>query len=334
MRSAPYLDLQHLQSPMLAQAVQDHRAWTRATLGPGEWSVPFSADCLAEVEALLVQVARDPLPLLLLEPGQFKLAACRAALNQVRQRLHGGIGLAVLDRLPVERWSREQIDRVYWVLGRCLAPLVAQKWDGTMVYEVRDTGRSFGYGVRASWTNVELFFHTDNCFAVAPPDYVSLLCLQPAQSGGISRFCSLYTVHNRMLERHPRLLARLYRPAFYDRQAEHGPEDPKVAWAPTFAFDGKMLRARLSIGLVRRGYELMDRQMDAELAEALEALDQIMRDESLWVEFVIEKGQIQYLNNWELAHFRSQFQDAEDPALKRHLIRVWYRESGRPFYIG
>ena len=27
---------------------------------------------------------------------------------------------------------------------------VAQKWDGTMVYDVTDTGKKFGYGVRGS----------------------------------------------------------------------------------------------------------------------------------------------------------------------------------------
>jgi hypothetical protein len=89
------------------------------------------------------------------------------------------------------------------VLGQLIAAPVAQKWDGTMIYDVTDTGRQFGYGVRGSWTNVELSFHTDNAFGVAPPDYVGLLCLMPAREGGISRFCSLYTVHNEMLRRHP-----------------------------------------------------------------------------------------------------------------------------------
>ena len=84
----------------------------------------------------------------------------------------------------------------------------------------------------SSWTNVELSFHTDNAFGVAPPDYVGLLCLMPAREGRICRFCSLYTVHNEMLRRHPRQLARLYRPFYYDRQAEHASGDPKVSWVP------------------------------------------------------------------------------------------------------
>jgi alpha-ketoglutarate-dependent taurine dioxygenase len=188
--------------------------------------------------------------------------------------------------------------------------------------------------VRASWTNVELFFHTDNAFAVAPPWYVGLLCLHPARSGGVSRFCSLYTVHNRLLARDPRLLRRLYEPFYMDRQAEHAPGAPKVSRTPMFAFDGERLRARLSSSLVRKGYALMDAPLDPLGVEALAALDEVMRDEDLWVEFTIERGQLQYLNNFEFAHFRSRFEDHDDPARKRHLVRMWFRGEGRPTYDG
>jgi alpha-ketoglutarate-dependent taurine dioxygenase len=230
--------------------------------------------------------------------------------------------------------SQDDASAVAWVLGHLLATPVATKWDGTMLFDVTDTGRSFGYGVRGSWTNVELSFHTDNAFGVAPPDYVSLLCVHPALEGGVSRFCSLTVVHNEMLRHHPRLLRRLYQPAYYDRQAEHAPDDPKVSWAPTFSYDGHRLHARLSPGLVRRGYEMVGEEMDPALAEALEALEAILNNQALWVEFTIQRGQIQYLNNQDCAHFRSTFKDSEDPAYKRHLVRIWYRQSGRRVYNG
>jgi len=246
----------------------------------------------------------------------------------------GGTGLSLGGGLPLDDMSPDEAKSVYWVLGQLVERLVAQKWDGSMLYDVTDTGRQFTYGVRASWTNVELFFHTDNAFAVAPPWYVSLLCLHPAQSGGVSRFCSLYTVHNRLLERYPRLLQRLYEPFYFDRQAEHAPGAPKVSVTPAFAFDGEQLRARLSASLIRKGYALMDEPLDPMGAEALAALDEVMQDDDLWVEFTIQRGQLQYLNNFEFAHFRSDFVDHEDPALKRHLIRLWYRGEGRMTYDG
>jgi Taurine catabolism dioxygenase TauD, TfdA family len=321
-------------TPTLERAVRGPKAWTRDSIAPADWTVPLPPAALAEIAAMAEALRRDPLPTLVLTPALFRLQACRAAMERVRSLMREGVGLAVVDRLPLDGLSEDEARSVYWVLGQFVERLVAQKWDGSMLYDVTDTGREYGYGVRASWTNVELFFHTDNAFAVAPPWYVSLLCLHPAQAGGISRFCSLYTVHNRLLERYPRLLRRLYEPFYFDRQAEHAPGAPKVSITPAFACDGERLRARLSSSLIRRGYKLMEEPLDPLGAEALAALDEVMHDDDLWVEFTIERGQLQYINNLEFAHFRSNFQDHEDPARRRHLVRLWYRGEGRPSYDG
>jgi alpha-ketoglutarate-dependent taurine dioxygenase len=328
-----YLDL-HRDAPvaMLDHEITDRRAWTRDTVGAADWTVPLSAGAVAEILALAETLSRQPLPVLMLSPDQFTLPACREAMARVKTILSDGIGVALVDRLPLDRLTTEQATAASWVLGQLIATPVAQKWDGTMIYDVTDTGWEYGYGVRGSWTNVELSFHTDNSFAVAPPHYVGLLCLMPAREGGVSRFCSLYTVHNLMLQRYPRELARLYRPFYYDRQAEHAPGAPKVSWTPCLQYEGGHLRARFSPSLVRKGYALMETPLDAEGEDALAALADVMKDTRLWMEFTIERGQLQYLNNQEFAHYRSEFKD--DETRKRHLIRLWFRESGRRFYDG
>ncbi len=196
------------------------KAWSRDDLAPNDWTLRFLPEALAEVEAIVAALRKDPLPTLLLMPEQFDLPACRELMGRVRALLNDGIGFCVVDGLPLERYSEEEAKAVYWVLGQLVGRTVAQKWDGTMLYDVTNTGRAFCYGVRASWTDVELIFHTDNCFSAAMPEIVSLLCFGPAASGGISRFCSIHTVLERLRERHPALLQRLYRPFHYDRQAE------------------------------------------------------------------------------------------------------------------
>src|SRR5207249_2578296 len=82
---------------------------------------------------------RDPLPLLLLAPTQFALSACASVMTAVDHKLRRGAGLAVVDRIPVERFSVEENRALYWLLGSLLGRPVAQKWDGTMIYDVRDT---------------------------------------------------------------------------------------------------------------------------------------------------------------------------------------------------
>lgn len=99
-----------------------------------------------------------------------------------------------------------------------------------------------------------------------------------------------------------------------------------------FRWDGHRLHARLSAGLVRKGYALMEMAPPADVREALAALGEVLDDPALAVEFTIGRGQVQILNNRELGHYRSAFED--EPGAPRHLIRLWMRERGRRSYDG
>ena len=86
---------------------------------------------------------------------------------------------------------------------------------------------------------------------------------------------------------------------------------------------------RFNERLIETGAELAGVPLDPEGREALDAMRAVVDSPELWVEFTIERGQIQYINNREFAHSRTDFRDASEPSLKRHLIRVWTREEGR-----
>jgi alpha-ketoglutarate-dependent taurine dioxygenase len=283
---------------------------------------------------MLQQMHDNPLPVLLRAPEQFDMTALHDFVARAKGLLDGHPGIAVIDRLPLGVMEEDDAIALFWVLGKLIGRPVAQKWDGTMLYDVMDKGQQYSYGVRGSYTNVELLFHTDNAFAVAQPDCVALLCLQPAVEGGISRFCSIYAVHNRLLAEYPRELERLYRCVLWDRQAEHAADAPKVTKAPVFSYQEGRLSARLNVSLVRKGYQVAGIEMDNETADALAALKTVADHPDLWFELPIERGQLQFLNNRDIAHYRSTFRDHEDPARKRHLVRTWYRERGLPTYDG
>ena len=141
-------------------------------------------------------------------------------------------------------------------------------------------------------------------------------------------------LHRRMAAAHPRLLARLHRPLLWDRQAEHVPGAPKVARAPMFAEAGGGLCARINVSLVRKGYRVAGEEIDTAAAEALDALEAIAAEPELWIEQELKRGQIQYLNNRDVVHYRSAFTDDGDPALDRYLVRTWHRDWGAPDYDG
>ena len=328
------LDLSSEVTAFPAKPVGEDRAWLAADVAEADWLITLGEDALGEIRQMADQMADQPLPVILRSEGEFALNALGAAAARAKALMDEGRGFVVLDRLPMDEYPEDIMLGCFWVIGQHFGLPVAQKWDGTVLYDVTDTGQAWQYGVRGSATNVELVFHVDNAFGAMPPEYVGLLCKHPALEGGLSRFCSLHTLHNRLLDECPSLLKRLYEPMYYDRQAEHAPGAPKTSWAPFFALAGDRFAARANVSLVRNGYKVAGQEMDDVLAEALEAVERISRSEDLWYEAPIERGQMQYLNNRHLGHYRSEFHDNPDPALKRHLFRTWHRNSGSRAYDG
>lgn len=313
------------------------QAWTRDTIQPADWTVPLPHEGLAELRAVLSQVRRAPLPTLLLDPADFALDACRATMAEVRRVTREGAMFAVLDRLPVEEANRDEMIQLYWLLSSLLSRPVAQKLNGQMFFDVRDTGAKLkpGSGIRPTVTNVDLRFHNDNSYNESPPDYVCLLCLHPAKQGGVSQVMSVATVHDALQQRFPELMDRLYRPFWYDRHAEHHADEPTTFAAPMFerGADG-LVRARLALSEIFAGYELRGERLDNETASALAAVQSVFDQPELRVELDFAPGQIQYVNNRATGHARTEFVDHAEPERRRHLVRLWLRDAGGRGYRG
>ena len=308
--------------------------WLASELKQENWTVALNSSAIREIASMVVQTRRNPLPTLLLKPEQFEIPELKSAYEKAKAICDHGAGFAVIDKLPIDDFEIEDMVNVYWTLGHFMGLNVAQKWDGTMIYNVTNTGKKYGYGVRGSATNVELVFHTDNAFGISVPDYVGLMCKYPAKKGGLSRFCSLYTVHSRMEEKYPDELRRLYRPVYFDRQAEHAIGEAKTSYAPMFSWKTGKLRCRANSSLVRKGYQVGEIEMDTVLKNALEAIDEVTSSADLWIEAPLSRGEVQYLNNHELGHYRSDFVDHDDETKKRHLYRLWHRADGNQTYDG
>lgn len=309
-----------------AGEVERDKAWSRDSLAPDAWLIPLPAACIDELDDVAAFVRATAPSIEELTPAMFSLDACAAVMAQARTKLEHQIGLAVVDRFPVERYSEVENRAIGWLLATMLGPVVAQKWDGTRLYDVKDSGQALGYGVRRSVTSLGQPFHTDGGWLWMPPAFVGLFCLQSAAEGGISRFVSLVTVHEEVRRRHPDLLTRLYRPFRWDRQAEHGPDEPRFATHPVYQHDGRTLVARYYEDYIVSGYQLAGEPLDDEGREALAAMRGIVDDPAHWVEFRIETGQLQYLNNRQFAHSRTAFADAGPQ--RRHMLRLWNRDEG------
>ena len=309
--------------------------WTSEDLESASGRIVLSEECLAEIDQAVTVLRANPLPVLALTPNEVTMPACSGMMTLARRQLDHGVGFCLLDRLPLERMTREEAVAIYWLLAQMIGRPVAQKWaDGRMLYAVTDLGKPSGNGVRPDVTNEEQSFHTDNSYNLCPPDHVGLLCLQPAIEGGVSRVVSMTAVYNRMVEVCPEQLDRLCAPYFFDRQCEHADGDERWIRRPVLNREDGSLRVRVSRNLIYQGYRLAGKSVDRASEEALAAWFDIVDDPRMYIEFFFEPGQIQVINNRILGHKRTGFTDWPEADRKRRLMRIWLRDRGRRFYNG
>lgn len=308
-------------------------AWVRGDIGEQDWLMPMPADVLAEIDALVDTLRRNPMDIFAMDRRDYALEACSTFMATIRQRLEHGAGFAVLDRLPVDCFNKDELKQIYWLLSGMIERPVAQSFDGRLLYDVRDIGVKIDTRVRGDLTSQELSWHTDYGFN-HPPPYIGLLVLRTANSGGISRVASMLTAHNVLSERHPELLERLYQPFWWNRQGEHTDRDDVAHFYPIFSYDGDRVRARYIKWLLYKGYELMEETFDELGQRALETMFDIMSEPAHHVPFELAPGQIQFVNNFQIAHCRTEYEDATAAEDKRHLVRIFLRDEGRRSFMG
>lgn len=317
---------------MLNWEISPPRAWYGPDLSDDDFKITLRKECMAELEAIVAEQRKAPVPTLVLLPEQFSMDACRLLMQGVKQRLDAGLGFVILDRLPVDRWTRQEVTDIYWLLGSLLEPPVAQEWSGTMIYDVRYDGQGYTADTRTALTPEGLDMHNDSSMGEAPANYVSLLCLQTARSGGKSSLSSAYAAHNHFLTNHPDLLERLYQPFYRDKQEYQAPDANN--WYPIFAVENGGLRIRFNARVIRRGYQKTGQILDNAGVQTVDILNSFLTDPMHRHDFWMDRGQIQILNNRIIVHGRTPYEDHENPDDRRHLLRLWLRAGDRRQFRG
>ncbi|MEM7252538.1 MAG: TauD/TfdA family dioxygenase [Pseudomonadota bacterium] len=307
--------------------------WRRDGLSEADWRFSFDAASRRELRDVASILATNPLDVRLLNGNDYPLDATRAFAKTVTDALTLGSGLCLLSGLPIDDVDDDIATKLYWLVSQMLARPVAQSFDGRVLYDVRDTGQRIGTRTRGDLTRQELSWHTDYGFNYPPP-IIGLLALRTGKAGGVSRVASLLQAHNQLLSTRPDLLARLYQPFHWNRQGEHPEGAPVTHFYPIYERADGEVRARFIKWLLYRGYELVGEPFDALGQEALEALFDTLSEPANHLTFELERGQIQFMNNFRLVHCRSEYDDYDDPALKRHLVRIFLRNEGRASYMG
>ena len=116
-------------------------AWTAHDLTSEDYRVDFSPACRDEIRRAADELRAYALPTIVLQPADFAMPACRAVMAEVRERLDRGARFAILGRLPLAELDAAAATAIFWLLASMVSRPVAQKLDGTLIYDVHDTGR-------------------------------------------------------------------------------------------------------------------------------------------------------------------------------------------------
>jgi len=301
-------------------------AWHSADIANADWLITLDDLAIREIDDVAASLATRP-GFKLEDLSHRDVVAPRTSevMARVQRQLAEGCGFAVLGGLPFDEWD-ETACAASWLLCDFIASPVNQKWTGTRMYQVRDTGAKLDYGVRRSLTNLQQDFHTDGPWLGTTANFMGLACVRQAQFGGMSRIASLISAHDWLATNHPQLLVRLYQPFCWDRQAEHPTGDTPASRLPIFSKGPDGVVARYYDDYVRNGYGLAQEQIDEAGARALAALREYLESPENFFEFQLQPGQIFFLNNHRIAHARTAFTDAEGS--DRLLLRFWLRPEG------
>ena len=317
-QTAHYFDRPHEAS---ARTPLHHAAaWRRADFAPdGDWRLRLSPAQVDEVEHALAHAEATGKPMAELSAVDFPLPTLAVEIARWRGTLAEGRGFQIVSGLPVAHLSPESKQRLFWCLGHYLGRPGAQNPQGDLLGHVCDSGADAEDPfVRLYRTRSDIAYHCDAA------DVVGLMCLSKARRGGRSRIVSSVTVYNELLARRPDLIERLYEPFLLDVRNEDSSGNLRYLPIPPCRHAGGELRTFYHsdyLRSVQRHDDVTpfseDEQTLLDLYESIAALPE------LCFEVDFEPGDIQWLSNHTVLHARSAYEDWEDPARKRHLLRLW-----------
>jgi alpha-ketoglutarate-dependent taurine dioxygenase len=302
------------------------RAWNAATVdGSRQWYYPLPKNLLAELAPLARSAAGDkPVTSLVLSDAQRERLG--EFVSPVYHDLEQGRGFAIIEGLPMGELSQREAVAIYWLVGQLLGAPFAQNVQGTLLYDVRDTGQDVASGARFSVTSYESSFHTDNSFGDEVLDYVGLLCLQPARSGGVSQNVSGHAVLDALKQEHPDVLTILSQPMHVDRRGGVRPGELPTVLRPVIAWDGDGLILRYLRYWIEAGHDKAQQPLSADQRRALDVLDGVLQRPELRVEFFLKPGDMYFINNRWILHNRTAFVDYSEIERRRHLVRLWLKK--------
>ena len=301
--------------------IEDATAWVGADYPDDRSWVHGLDDAMREeiVSATRAAAARGIAPKDI-TPADFPLPLSAPLLGALYRELECGPGFAMLSRFPLDGMSEAEVTLAYCGLCCHLGGITLQNREGEYILEVTDKGKGFNVQSRGYHSTAHLDFHNDGT------NTVTLLCLETAQEGGRSKLLSAASVYNAVVREHPQYLPALMRGFHHHRRDQRLPGEAPVTEyrTPVFGFFNGLLHVAYTDSSIRF-CEAEGVVLDEQERAALDFVKAVTAREELHVTMWLEKGDIQFVNNYLVLHARTAYRDAPDR--RRKLLRLWLDDA-------
>lgn len=309
------------RTPVYRKIIDHPAAWTGKSIGGKEGFVyQLSPAHLAAIDALLAKT-RHLAPQQVTR-AQFDDPALNPMLAELRELILNGRGTVIIRGVTQDRYSPEEFERIYWGFGTHWGEANVQTYRGDRLAHVRmekDNPHARGYR-----SNGEAAMHTDSY------EIVGLMCVERAESGGVSGMVSTLAIHNEIFKNRPELLEPLYRGVPNSVLEARGTEDAVTPYdVPVFSAVDGQVSCLFSRMFMEAAVAETGKAFPPDFDEAIKYFESLAYGPELRVDFLLEPGEMMVWNNFVVLHSRTKFVDSERH--QRDLLRLWLNvEGGRP----
>jgi len=302
--------------------VKDASAWRGVDFqGDDSWSYTLSAEDVSELAAAVQGCLSRGLEVTDIGVGDFPLPRLSASVRTWAEEINHGRGFLLVRGLPKDRFTDEEVRAMFWGIGLYFGMPVSQNSYGEMFGDVYDEGVKMGTGrVRGYRTSQRLMFHTDRC------DIVGLLCMRPALAGGLSSIVSSTRVYNEIVTHHPEYMQPLMNGYIHVNVEEGG--DLSTYRVPVYSIHDGVVSCRILRNTIENARKMGYAKYDALETAALAYMDELVDREDMRLNMMLERGEMQFINNYTTLHARTEFEDFPDTDRRRLMVRLWLRSFG------
>jgi alpha-ketoglutarate-dependent taurine dioxygenase len=308
---------------MLLEPVTDRSAWKGADmLNDGSWIYRLNDREAAEIEQAFATVANTTKTHADLSRRDFPLETFGRLVTAMRDQIEDGRGVTLLKGVPIGGKTVEQVELLYTGIASHIGTSVAQDTKGTLIGRVEDHGNNYqDISVRGTNTNAQLTPHCDSA------DILALLCVRQAKSGGVNTLASSMAIYNDILARHETLLEPLYNGFHYNIRGNGPPvryRDITAHRVPVYSYYQGKLSCRFNQKAILTSEQLPGVPALSQLEkDAVNEVARLSMRPELSFEVLLEPGDLLLLSNYSVFHNRDGFEDWDEPARKRLLLRKW-----------